>query len=65
MAKSNGKGKFSPSAKYRHLGADVWAKSEGEDLSKSLLEEEEDVAYTQELLEELDEDSESESNFDN
>jgi hypothetical protein len=60
VAQSNGNGKseYKPSTKYRHLGADVWAKSEGDSL-------EEDIAYTQELLKELEDDEESDSNSDN
>lgn len=55
---SNGKSNVQPDTEYRHLGADVWAKRSGDSLD-------EDIAYTEELLEELAEDGESEASSDN
>ncbi len=46
----NGRKKsYDPEVEYRYLGADVWAKKE---------DEEEDVAYSEELKEKLEDDSE-------
>jgi hypothetical protein len=58
QSNGNGQGDYKPSAEYRYLGADVWGKREGDSLD-------EDVAYTEELLEELEDEEQSDSNSDN
>ena len=46
---NGGKKSYDREVEYRYLGADVWAKKE---------DEEEDVAYSEELKEKLEDDSE-------
>jgi hypothetical protein len=58
QSNGNGKSEYKPSSGYRHLGADVWAK-------KDANSEKEQIAYTDELLEELEEDEQSDSDSDN
>lgn len=52
----NGKSDYNPEVEYKYLDADVWIE---------ITEGKEQIAYTEDVLEELEDDEESESNSDN
>lgn len=52
----NGKSDYNPKIEYEYLDADVWIKNVGD---------EKDVTYTEDVLKELEDDEQSDSNSDN
>jgi hypothetical protein len=53
----NGSGEYKPEVEYEYLDSDVWIERDSEGAK--------DVAYTEDVLKELEDDDESEPNSDN